>query len=243
MRKTFFFLSLALVIFLGACTPQNQEADTTDTPVDTTATNEWITLFDGTSTAGWRGFNRDTLPAGWTIEDGALKTGGQGGEMGGDIIYADQQFDNFELMLDWKLTAGGNSGVFYHVVEGDDYEAAYFTGPEFQLIDDTGYPDQLTDKQLAGGDYDMYAADSTKQVNPPGEWNSARVIYQPNHVEYWLNGKKVVEFDPTSEDWKQRRANSKWKDFPDYAKAKSGYIGLQDHGSPVWFRNIKVREL
>ena len=231
---------------------------------DTPADSEWTYLFDGTSTDGWRGYNAETLPPGWVIEEGVLtfddgaKTSDAEYEGGKDIIYAAEQFDNFELELDWKIPPGGNSGIFYHVREG--YGSPAQVSPEYQLIDDEGYTDihditdynaslgyspELQDWQSTGADYAMYPAplDGSRNVKPAGEWNSSRILFTENHAEYWLNGKKVVEFDPWSEDWQKRRDSGKWNNMPDYGKFKSGYIALQDHDSALWFRNIRIRKL
>lgn len=205
---------------------------------------EWIYLFDGKDASGWRGYNGDGLPEGWIIEDGTLKSQGVGGDIGGDIVYGKQTFDNFELSLEWKISEGGNSGVFYHVQEGEQYAAPYENAPEYQLIDDLKFPQPLEDWQQLGADYAMYPADvNEKVVKNAGEWNTSRIIFTPELVEYWLNEKKVVSFVPWSDDWYKRRATDKWKDFPDYGKFKDGFIGLQDHGSFIWFKDIKIKEL
>ncbi|MBX2840824.1 MAG: DUF1080 domain-containing protein [Flammeovirgaceae bacterium] len=205
---------------------------------------EWISLFDGKTAKGWRGYNQSTLPEAWVVEDGTLKSLGKGGDIGGDIVFGDMEFEDFELQLEWKISEGGNSGVFYHVQEGDQYHAPYENAPEYQLIDDIGFPQKLEEWQSLGADYAMYPADKEKKiVKKAGEWNSSRIIFQKENAEYWLNGEKVVSFVPWSEDWQKRRDSGKWKDMPDYGKAKKGLIGLQDHGSFILFRNIKVRHL
>ena len=204
---------------------------------------EWQILFDGSSTDGWRGYNKESLPSGWVIEDGTLKALGQGGDIGGDIVYGAEAFENFELSLEWKIAEGGNSGLFYHVLEGEQYAAPYQNAPEYQLIDDIGYPDPLQPWQSVGADYAMYDPAPDKKVRPSGEWNQTRILFTTEKVEYWLNGVKTVEFVPWSDDWNTKRMAGKWKDYPDYGKAKSGYIGLQDHGGVTWFRNVKIRKL
>ena len=204
----------------------------------------WRLLFDGT-THGWRGFNKAELPEGWTAENGTLTSRGitDGGDTGGDIVYSLDEFENFELVLDWKISPGGNSGVFYHAQEGCQYKAPYETAPEYQLIDDVGFPGTLEDWQKVGVDYAMYTTDAPKVMKPAGEWNTSRIVFTPEKAEYFLNGQKTVEFVPYSADWEQRRNSGKWDDFPDYGKFKTGLIALQDHGSPVWFKNIKIRKL
>jgi len=213
--------------------------------------SEWITLFDGTSTDGWVGYKTDTFPNKWAIIDSLLtldtSASADGApKVGGDLIFTKQEFDNFELYLEWKLPEGGNSGVFYHVKKG--YGAPYEVGPEYQLLDDLNYgtihKETVKASQLTGSDYDMYAADSTvKVLNPIGEWNTTTIKFTSELVEHYLNGVKVVSFVPWSEDWKAKKEASKWKDMVDYGKFPSGYIGLQDHASPLWFRNIKIKKL
>ena len=219
----------------------SEKETTTEAPAE--EASEWIVLFDGSSTEGWRGFNQESLPENWVIEDGTLKSLGTGGDIGGDIVYGARPFEDFELSLDWKISEGGNSGIFYHVVEGEQYHAPYDNAPEYQLIDDIGFPEKLEDWQKVGADYAMYPPGPEKKVKNAGEWNTSRIVFTKEKAEYWLNGQKVVEFVPWSDDWNQRRESGKWKDFPDYGKAKTGLIGLQDHGSFIWFRNIKIREL
>jgi hypothetical protein len=204
----------------------------------------WQLLFDGSTSKGWRGFNKPAFPAGWVVEGGTLKTLGTAhGDTGGDILYGDAQFEHFELYLEWKISPGGNSGIFYHAQEGSQYKAPYQTAPEYQLIDDTGYPDKLEDWQTTACDYAMYTAPADKVLKPAGEWNTARIVVTAKKVEYWLNGKMTVSFVPGSDDWWKRRNSGKWESFPDYGKFSTGFIALQDHGSPTWFRNIKIRKL
>ncbi len=200
----------------------------------------WKLLFDGYSTAGWRGYNRNEMDEGWTVEDGSLVALGKGGDIGGDII-TDEEFDSFELTLEWKISTGGNSGILYRVVEGD-YPAVYATGPEYQIIDDLGFPEPLENWQTTGANYGMHPPQKAK-IKPAGEWNSSRIIIEKNRVEHWLNGVKVVEYTLWSDEWNRLVAEGKWRDYPDYGKASRGHISLQDHGSKTWFRNIKIRSL
>jgi Domain of Unknown Function (DUF1080) len=204
----------------------------------------WILLFDGSTNKGWRAFNKTTFPTGWVIEDGTLKgLGTAHGDTGGDIVFGDAMFENFELSIDWKVSPGGNSGIFYHVVEGKQYAAPYANAPEYQLIDDIGYPGKLEEWQKCAADYAMYNAPSDKALKPAGEWNNSRIIFTKEKVEYWLNGKMTVSFVPWSDDWTKRRNSGKWEAYPDYGKATTGLIALQDHGSPTWFKNMKIRKL
>ena len=215
--------------------------------------NEWINLFDGTSLDGWRAYNGDQMPPGWKIIDSVLtfKTeqileqdyNYKGNR---DIMYGEEEFENFELYLEWKIPKGGNSGIYYHIKEG--YGGFADMAPEYQLLDDENYAEihdyELKDWQLTAADYAMHVPDTTQKVlYPPGQWNSSRIIFTPNNVEHWLNDKKVLSFIPWTEQWYEKRNSGKWDNFPDYGKYKKGYIGLQDHGSNLWFRNIKIKKL
>ena len=245
--KTFgLALSLAGIV---SCN-DNTETAATDSPdtaqVETPVakTNEWESLFDGKTLNGWHGFNKkgDSIKN-WTIEDGATVCLGAAKDAHGGDIVSDKEYGNFELTWDWKLTKGANSGVMYHVVEDKKYEAPYQTGPEYQMIDDKDFPEKLEEWQKTGADYAMQTANSNKEVKPVGEWNSSKIVFNNGHVEHWLNGKKVVEFEAWSDTWKKEKETGKWKDFPDYGNAKKGPIALQDHGNKVYFKNIMIKEL
>jgi hypothetical protein len=199
----------------------------------------WRLLFNGTDLTGWKHFNGGD-PAGWKVEGGIMKNSGVGSDSGGDIVTKDQ-FKNFELYLEWKVAPKSNSGVFYHVQEGVS-KAIYESGPEYQLIDDKGWPEKLEDSQLSGANYGMNPPKDVK-VNPIDKWNSTRIIVNGPHVEHWLNGTKVVEYELWSNDWKTLKAAGKWKNVPTYGIAETGHIGLQDHGGLTMFRNIKIKIL
>jgi hypothetical protein len=195
----------------------------------------WTMLFDGSSTAAWRGYKQSALPAGWSVIDGALVRTGPGGD-----IVTRQTYGNFELTLEWKLSPGGNSGIMYRVTE--DNEATYESGPEMQLLDDAAHSDGGNRLTSAGACYGLYAGPAGV-VKPAGEWNRVRIVVVGSHVEHWLNGVKMVEYTLGSPEWLARVAASKFSKWPGYGKAARGRIALQDHGDEVAYRDIRIREL
>lgn len=234
-------LTIVLLPFFGLASCGQHIRHNTLTEKD--ISDGWVLLFDGTSTNGWRDYNGHTLTGPWTVTDGTLHATGGGGDSHGYIV-TDKEYENFELAWDWKIASGGNSGLLYHVVEHPKFDVPYVTGPEYQLIDDLGFAEPLENWQKTAADYAMHAADSAKIViKPAGEWNTSKIIFDNGHVEHWLNGQKVVEFQAWSDDWFQQKHRGKWENAPEYGLASKGVISLQDHGSEVWFRNIKMREL
>jgi hypothetical protein len=195
----------------------------------------WRLLFDGTTTRGWRNYGKPTLSDGWKVQDGALTRTGAGG----DIITTDE-FKNFELSIDWKIEVGGNSGIFYRASE--DTDAIYWNAVEMQVLDDAKNPDGQSRMTSAGAAYDLYPSPAG-HVHAGGEWNTARLIVTGNHVEHWLNGFKLLEYELGSPDWNSKVAGSKFKPYPRFGRNPQGHIGLQDHGNVVAFRNIKIRVL
>jgi len=214
-----------------------------DSKVNTLSKKEikegWELLFDGKSLDNWKTFNGGEV-TGWKIIDGVLHNSGVGSDHGGDIITK-KEYQNFELYLEWMVAPESNSGIFFHVQEGLA-DAIYETGPEYQLIDDKGWPTKLKDSQYSGANYDMHPPVNGK-VMPPDKWNKTRLIVNGPHVEHWLNGRKVVEYELWTDEWKALKESSKWKDKPHYGAAQKGNIGLQDHGGLTMFRNMKIREL
>jgi len=197
----------------------------------------WILLFDGTSLDQWKAFKGGgPAPASWKAVDGTLALPGKGG---GDLATK-EQYDNFELKIDWKISPGGNSGVMYRSTE--EGGAPYMTGPEIQVLDNQKHADGKNPKTSSGSCYHMYPP--TKDVTKPvGEWNSFHIIADGAKLTHVLNGEKVCEYEIGSADWKTRLATSKWAKAALYATKTKGYIVLQDHGNPVWFRNIKIKPL
>jgi hypothetical protein len=201
------------------------------------AAEPWKVLFDGSSTDAFRGFRRDTFPSkGWVVEGDALKT-----VVGGDRcdLISKDRYKDFELELEWRVSPGGNSGVFYDVAETET--EAYFTGPEIQVIDDAGHADAKNPKRTAGSLYDLITPGG--RAKPAGEYNRFRIVKKNGHVEHWLNGAKVVEYQLGSPELTQMIAASKFKDMQRFAKEGQGYVSLQHHGQEVWFRNVRIRAL
>jgi len=195
----------------------------------------WQLLFDGRSTAAWRGYRQETMPAGWQAVDGTLARVAEASD-----IITRAQFQDFELSLEWQVAPGGNSGLMFRVQETPD--PTYHTGPELQILDNAGHPDGANPETSTGSNYALHAP-TANVARPAGEWNTVRLLVKGNHVEHWLNGTKIVEYELGSADWKRRVAASKFKDMPGYGVAPRGHIALQDHGDAIAFRNIKVREL
>jgi hypothetical protein len=207
----------------------------------------WVLLFNGKDFNGWRQCNGTAMPQNWIIEDEAMKvfTGeskkpGQGSN--GDILFGDKKFKNFELSIDWKAGKMGNSGIFFNVREVPG-QPIYYAAPEIQILDNVDATDNKIASHLAGSLYDMIAADP-KTVHPAGEWNTIVIRVQNGKVTHTQNKVKVVEYELWTPEWNALVANSKFKTFPGFAEgiAKEGFIGLQDHGYSIWFRNIKIRE-
>lgn len=201
----------------------------------------WKLLFDGKSTEGWHGYNMTIFPDCWAVEEGAFTMNTTGGAESQDII-TDNKYRNFALSLEYKLTKAANSGIIYQVAEDTTYKFPYETGPEFQVIDHEGWPDKLEEWQINGANYAMYPP-KVKPYKPVGEWNHAMLIVNGNKVTQILNGQVVVEYEKYSDEWNKLRNSGKWIDFPDWGKYDEGHISLQNHGTKVWYRNIKLKEL
>jgi len=219
-------LALALVASGAALAAPN-----TLTPKEKAA--GWRLLFDGRDLAGWRGFKAPAPDPGWTVKDGALSPDPKTSK---DIITKDQ-FANFELTFDWKISPKGNSGVMYHVIEQGD--ETYESGPEYQILDNAHGEKP---PQQAGSLFALYPP-SKDVTRPVGAFNEGRLVVNHGHVEHWLNGVKIVEYDLGSPDFKARVAASKFKAWPQYAASPTGHIALQNHGDAVAFRNLKIRPL
>jgi hypothetical protein len=246
--KTALFLLaflIAVTTIVGAAA-QNTSAANQLTKEESSA--GWKLLFDGKTLNGWRGFHSDKTPAGWVVEGGCIKkipSHGEMGQAGGDLITADE-FGNFELSIEWKIAKGSNSGIKYLVSENLPPTGKSAVSFEYQVLDDDNHPDAklgIAGNRTAGSLYDLIPASKDKKVMPIGEFNQTRIVVKGNHIEHWLNGMKVVEFDRSSEDYKKHFAESKFKNTKGFGEAKQGHILLQDHGDEACFRNIKIRSL
>jgi hypothetical protein len=201
------------------------------------ADSGWRSLFDGRTADQWRAYRGDSLPAGWQVVDGALTRVAKAGD-----IVSREQFQDFELALEWKVESGGNSGIFYRVAEAPELETVWQSGPEFQVLDDARHPDGRRPETSAGACYGLYPA-PRDMVRPAGEWNEARIVVHGTHVEHWLNGHRVVAYALGSRDWEERVGRSKFADLPRYGREPRGHIALQDHGDWVAYRNIRIRPI
>ncbi len=196
----------------------------------------WHPLFDGKSLEQWRGYKNAAVPTGWKIEAGALTKDGPVAD-----IITKETFGNFELEIEWKIGEAGNSGIFYRGTE--EYDRVYWSAPEYQLLDDIKGADNKTRLTCAGAAYALYPS-RAGHLKPVGDWNQTRIVARGAHVEHWLNGVKIVEYELWSPDWEAKVKASKFKDWPNFGRAKEGHIALQgDHAGSLGFRNIRIREV
>jgi hypothetical protein len=255
---TLFTLSL-LVACGGGGDDASADAPASDNPTAMAATSSvahntltaaeeaagWVLLFDGTSTDGWRRYGGGDFPAGgWTVEGGELIGQSSSGDMDGGDIITEAEFTDFEIVFDCKVGPEGNSGVFYRVKEYEGV-ALWQVAAEYQVLDDPAYIAMGTmdmNTHLTGDNYDLHAT-AEKTMYPTGEWNTGRIVVEGDHVEHWLNGRMTVEFDMYTDEWEARVAASKFGPEEHYARAPTGSIALQDHGTPVWYRNMKIRPI
>lgn len=248
--KKILFITVVSFISFSSCSMEKSENNSL---TKEEKAEGWELLFDGKTSDGWRNYGKETFPNGWEItEDGTIHCPGSGrGEAGGkergDIIYGKEMFGNFHLKLEWKISEGGNSGVFYLGQESDDYDFIWKTAPEMQILDNDRHPDAkagVNGNRKAGSLYDLYPA-VPQNAKPVGEWNTAEIKVYKGSVWHIQNGEVVVEYHLWTPEWNALVAGSKFPALnPDWADvATEGYIGLQDHGDDVWFRNIKILKL
>ena len=251
--------SCVMALLVAGCCYVRAGAAENNTLSDQEKKEGWRLLWDGKTTEGWRSAKSEEFPnKGWTIKDGDLTVGsvGDASQAGGDIITK-ERFSNFELVVDFKTSSGCNSGIKYLVrpnidqttggaATGARASLGVMIGPEFQILDDATHPDARAGQngnRTLGSLYDLIPAATTKKPNPIGQWNTARIVVRGNHVEHWLNGDKILEYERGSAAFRELVAQSKFKVVPGFAEWPDGHVLLQEHGSLVSFRNIKIRAL
>lgn len=201
----------------------------------------WRLLFNGENTQGWHSYGKAEAGPAWKVHNGILYLDkSEAGLSGGDLT-TDDEFQDFDFRLDWRIAPCGNSGIMYNVVEAEQYDTPWKTGPEMQILDNACHPDAKIHTHRAGDLYDMIAA-SPENVKPAGQWNEVRLVSRNGMVEHWLNGQKVVEYSIKDSKWNEMIGRSKFKDMPGFGRSPRGRIALQDHGDRVEFRNIKIRK-
>jgi Domain of Unknown Function (DUF1080) len=245
---------LVLVAFAALISCGNNKATGTNpdqlTTMNTLSAAEkkagWQLLFDGKTKKGWHVFNNKTDGAAWIVSEGMLSLSPMAkddwqSKSGGDIV-TDEVFGDFHLKLEWKLAPKGNSGIMFTVQETSEFEHTYYTGPEMQVLDNNGHPDAKIIKHRAGDLYDLITS-TPEMVKPAGEWNAVEIKLQNAQLEFYMNGTRVVQTTLWNEQWKQLVGKSKFQEWTAFGTYKTGRIALQDHGDPVWYRNIKIRKL
>ena len=240
-------LPAALVLLAAACA-SNQQASTDGSAAASRSAGGvnrlsaqqsaqgWRLLFDGRSTEGWRVYRSNARPEGWFVRDGSLMK-----EAATEDIVTVDQFGDFELELEWRVSSGGNAGIFYRATE--EYDKVYWSATEYQLLDDANARDGRNRLTSAGSNYGLYPAPEGA-LKPAGEWNSTRIIVRGTHAEHWLNGVKLLDYEYGSADWEAKVKASKFNDWPKYGRARRGFIAIQgDHGGVLALRNVRIREI
>lgn len=249
-----YMMALSAIAMVACKTDKQADAANADQPkeeqsaVEHNALSEkeqsenWILLFDGSTTNGWHLFNHPDVEPIWEVMDGMLVLDPLNGTgQSGDLV-TDATYENYEFTFDWKMNEQGNSGVFINVIEGPEYATTFRTGPEYQLLDPT-HVDQAVENKRSGCLYGFSPQLTATDTNPAGQWNHSRIVQKDGKAEFYLNGNLTAQVDFTSPGWKEAIASSNFKDFPDFGSATKGHIALQQWTSNVWFRNIKIREL
>jgi hypothetical protein len=236
-------LSLSIVLLVSSAYAQDNKLTNKEKK------EGWQLLFDGSSMSKWKSANSDSFPSkAWVIENGVLFISENSGRQSGGDIITKEQFDDFDFMFDFKLTEGANSGIKYsvHIFNPPIPGLGAALGPEYQILDNEKHPDAKAGRngnRKLGSLYDILPSSTGSALRPIGEWNTGRIVSKGNHVEHWLNGTKVLEYDKTSDAYKEAFALSKFKEVKGYGESAKGYMLLQDHGNKVFFKNIKIRKL
>ncbi len=245
--KNKLFVSIAALCGLTACNDAGNTSGV-ETKKDSTATtisadtNGWVTIFDGKTTAGWHAYGKGSATGRWKVADGAVYVDTTQKGEGGDLTSADE-YDNFDLKLEWKIAPNGNSGIIFYVHEDTaKYHATYETGPEMQVLDNDGHPDGKITRHRAGDLYDLISC-SKETVKPVGDWNEVEIKSFKGKLDFYLNGTNVVSTTLWDDNWKKMVAASKFKSMEGFGTFNKGRIALQDHGNMVWYRNIKIKKL
>ncbi len=231
-------ISSSILALLSVGLPSQPRIDSDNSivyPIASQKKGKWINLLANNSLDAWHQYNAGAVK-GWQVQDGILSTTGKNGD-----IVTNDEFENFELEMEWKIEKAGNSGIFIYVVEHPDNKYMYQTGPEFQIIDNENYPQQLTEQQKTGAMSDVIAP-NISPLNPVGQWNKTRIVSKNGQVQHWLNKKLILTYQMGSAELKEHIAKSKFTALP-YAKIAKGKIGIQDHGNPAFFKNIRIREI
>jgi hypothetical protein len=238
-------LIMLLAIAFASCNSQSEKK--AEEPITNNTDEGWVSLFDGKTLTGWHNYGKTTVGEAWKVADGTLyldttKKAGWQTAQGGDIVSADE-YENFDLKLEWKIAPGGNSGIIFYVHEDSTkYKYVWNTGPEMQVLDNDLHSDGKIPKHRAGDLYDLISC-KTETVKKPGEWNEAEIISKDGKLDFILNGTNVVSTMLWDDAWKKLVAGSKFKEWPGFGTYKKGHIALQDHGNTVWYRNIKIKRL
>ena len=247
MRLLSFLLSLSLFVLVSCVSSASRSNTTGSTEVAADGPGKWTNLLADGSLDNFHSYNEDEAGSAWILDDEGVvyldtSNKGEHGVVGGGDLTTNESYANYELELEWKIGDCGNSGIIYNVQEAEDLGASYLTGPEMQIIDNSCHPDAKIVKHRAGDLYDMKVG-TPENVKPAGEWNQVRLVVTDGHVEQWQNGQLIVSYNNTGSEWDSLIADSKFKDWDRFGKSTSGKISLQDHGDPVWFRNIRIRSL
>lgn len=239
---------LVVILFISSCSNNKKETSKKESISKATeqeVPNGWTSLFDGKTLNGWHNYATNTISDEWQVKDGAMVFTPDPNKKGGiNNLVTDNDYTDFTLSIDWKISEGGNSGIFYGIFEDKQFSVPYQTGPEIQVLDDLRHPDKENVTHRSGSLYDMIAP-SQEAVKKVGEWNTCviEINHKTNSGKIWLNNVNIVSFPVSGSQWDEMVSKSKFKDWPGFGKYKTGKIGLQDHGNKVSYRNIKIKEL